>query len=176
MGRGATPCGAVAFAVGRGGRRGAWSVRLDAAPRLEDLRMRPAPAMTPQVVSGPPVPDLAALRGRVVLLDFFASWCGPCRVAMPWLDGLQSRLGPRGLSILGVTDEAPTVARRTATDTGVRYPIASHRTASLRYGVQSLPTLVLLDRRGVVREVYRGIDGAQARQLEALVRRLLAEP
>lgn len=170
------PGQSISLVVQRGAQRIQLSATLAHQPALEDLRSQPPPPMRPEWVTGPSTVDPAQLRGRVVIMDFFASWCGPCRATMPWLDGLQQRLGPRGLTVVGVTDETAPVARRLSSSLGIRYAIATDRTASIRWAVSSLPTLVVIDRRGVVREVYAGMDPARTVALEGLVRRLLNEP
>lgn len=174
--RRAQPGRSLAMTVVRGSQRIALSALLEPAPSADSIRSRPHPPMRPQWAMGPSSIDPAQLRGRVVIMDFFASWCGPCRATMPWLDGLNTRLSPRGLTVVGVTDESVQVARRLGSDLNVHYAIASDRTASIRWAVRSLPTLVVIDRRGVVREVFTGMDASQARAVEALVRRLIAEP
>jgi thiol-disulfide isomerase/thioredoxin len=170
------PGQSMSIVVQRGAQRLQLAATLGAQPALEDLRAQPPPPMRPEWVTGPTAVDPAQLRGRVVIVDFFASWCGPCRATMPWLDRLQQRLGPRGLSVVGVTDESPAVAMRLSSSLGLHYAIATDRTASIRWAVSSLPTLVVIDRRGVVREVYAGMDPSRVTALEALVRRLLNEP
>jgi len=131
-----------------------------------------------EVASGAFPPSIASLRGRVVLLDFWATWCAPCRVVIPKLDDLQSRYGAQGLSVLGVsTEDAQDVAlfaRRIA----MHYGVASdrHGSTSRTYGVVSLPTLVVIDKRGVVRDVSIGYDPTGDARLESTIRSLLAEP
>ncbi len=170
------PGQSLRLTVVRGSQRLALSALLDPAPSADAIRSRPHPPMRPSWAMGPSAVDPAQMRGRVVIVDFFASWCGPCRATMPWLDQLSTRLAPRGLTVVGVTDESVAVARRLGSDLNVHYAIASDRTASIRWAVRSLPTLAVIDRRGVVREVYTGMDASQARAVEALVRRLIAEP
>jgi thiol-disulfide isomerase/thioredoxin len=128
-------------------------------------------------VSGNFPPSIGALRGRVVLLDFWATWCGPCRVVVPKLGALQSRYGAQGLSVLGVsTEDAPDVALF-AQRMSVRYAIAidKHAETTRSYGVMSLPTLVVIDKRGIVRDVSIGYDSTEDARLESSVRSLLAE-
>jgi thiol-disulfide isomerase/thioredoxin len=130
-----------------------------------------------QAVSGSFPNSIGAFRGKVVLLDFWATWCVPCRVVMPKLGELQTRYGAQGLAVLGLsTEEAQDVALFTR-QAGVPYGIAVDRHAETTrlYGVISLPTLVVIDKRGIVRDVAVGYDPADESRLEAIVRSLLAE-
>jgi thiol-disulfide isomerase/thioredoxin len=172
----------IAFA--RAGREQAVKVALAAfPPRDEMIRMDLVGAFAPawrdvQPASGSFPASIGSLRGRVVLLDFWATWCAPCRVAIPKLDALQARYGAQGLSVLGVTaDEAADVALF-AQRMGMRYGIGvdTHGRTSRTYGVVSLPTLVVIDKRGVVRDVAVGYDSGGDARLETEVQSLLAEP
>jgi thiol-disulfide isomerase/thioredoxin len=122
--------------------------------------------------------SLAALRGRVVLLDFWATWCGPCRIVAPKLSALQDRYGAQGLSVVGVAADDPQDIARFATRLPVSYPLAAdlEGETSRDYGISSLPTLLVIDKRGVVREVAVGYDPAEDAWLDGQVRSLLAEP
>jgi thiol-disulfide isomerase/thioredoxin len=166
-----------ALVVQRGHQRLTLDVRLTSAPRMGSIAVgSPAPSLAAQLVMGSGPSDLAQLRGRVVLLDFWASWCGPCRVVMPVLNGLHQRYAAQGLTVLGVTDEGPSVARAAGTQLAIRYTLASEPSAAPRFGVTGLPTMVVIDRAGNVRRVVVGVDGSEMRRLDALVRQLLAEP
>lgn len=120
--------------------------------------------------------SLAELRGRVVVLDFWASWCGPCLESMPTLATLDRRLRGKGLSVVGVlTGDADLAgAARVAEDAGVGYPLVVDPDGAVatRYGADNLPTVVVLDRQGVIRAVEVGLTppGALARLVEPLLR------
>jgi len=146
-----------------------------AARRGEGVRVgTAAPALGASTVAQGNDPiDLGRLRGRVVLLDFWATWCGPCRMIMPMLNNLSTRYSAQGLTVLGLSDEPATEARAFAQQTGVAYTLASSPSSVATYGVHSLPTLVFIDRRGVVRRVSVGVSSPQA--LEQQVTQLLAE-
>lgn len=136
----------------------------------------PAPAFDGRSLEGRPI-RLEALRGRVVLLDFWATWCPPCVASMPTLDRLHDELGERGLTVIGVNQEpgeAPRV-RAFLESRGLDFPVVMDAGAIAQtYGVRSLPTTFLVDREGEVRASYRGLI-PEAR-LEAAIRDLLAEP
>jgi len=130
-----------------------------------------------QGVSGSFPSSIGAFRGKVVVLDFWATWCVPCRVVIPKLGDLQARYGAQGLAVVGMsTEEAQDVAlfaRRTAMPYAVG--VDRHAETTRLYGVISLPTLVIIDKRGIVREVAVGYDPGDDSRLEATVRTLLAE-
>lgn len=132
-------------------------------------------ASAPQPVVGHPAPDftlrtpaggsirLGALRGKVVLVNFWASWCGPCRSEMPRLSGWYRRLHARGLVVLGVDqqEDRSTVAAFLR-KLHVPYPVALDESASVsaRYNVWGLPRTILVDRRGLISSVAVGpVDG-----------------
>ena len=175
---------AVDVAVSRSGQTLTLRVTLAPFPTQDDMmRMDLVGAFAPawrdiQTVSGTFPPSVGSMRGRVVLLDFWATWCAPCRVVIPKLDALQARFGAQGLRVLGVsTEEASQVAlftQRMPVQYGVGVDVHGKTTRS--YGVGSLPTLVVIDKRGVVRDVAIGYDPGEDARLEATVRTLLAEP
>ena len=122
--------------------------------------------------------SLSDLRGHVVVLDFWATWCGPCRMAMPKLGALQARYGAQGLSVLGVSSEKQEDVAVFVQRTAVSYPVGVDTDAATTrsYGISSLPTLILVDKRGIVREVSVGYDFTEDARVEGSVRALLSEP
>jgi cytochrome c biogenesis protein CcmG/thiol:disulfide interchange protein DsbE len=103
---------------------------------------------------------LSDFKGRTVLLDFWASWCGPCAFEAPIVDRLARRYQKRGLVVLGVNvDDPPEVIRRYAAQKGLSYPMVvdpAGRT-SAQYGVDKLPSLVVIDKDGNVFAFLTGI-------------------
>ena len=127
------------------------------------------PSITAAGAPGAPV-SLAELRGKVVVLDFWATWCGPCLKAMPKLD-LLARTHPEVVVLAINLDDAE--AARTLWDARgylIRL-IADDGQVSQRYGVSTIPHSVVIDRNGVVRMVARG----NTTELDATVRALLSE-
>jgi cytochrome c biogenesis protein CcmG, thiol:disulfide interchange protein DsbE len=115
----------------------------------------------------------------VLVVDFWATWCDPCREQLPFLDTLAARYGPSGLLVVAVAfDEERAAVEAFLTAAPVTFPILWDRAGeqlSPRLGIDRLPTTVLVDRRGLVRSVHLGYGRAEGEKLEAEVRRLLAE-
>ncbi len=128
-------------------------------------------------VSGVLPASIRELRGRVLVIDFWASWCRPCRAVAPRLSAWQAAYGAQGLTVIGFTDDPPEVAAEYAQALGMRYTIASDEGGEVTraYGVIGLPTMVLVDKKGTIREIYLGAHGSGA-DIDQAIRALLAEP
>jgi len=118
------------------------------------------------------------LRGQVVMLNFWASWCGPCRQEMPLLDALYTRYNPAGFTLLGVNVEPdPKDADKLLKEIPVSFPILYDTTSkvSKAYNVDAMPTTVLVDCNGQARYIHRGYKSGDEKQYKKLVKQLLKE-
>lgn len=134
------------------------------------------PAFDVTTLGGTPLSD-RTLRGRVVLVNFWATWCLPCRVEMPLLQAMSQRHYGRGLTVVGLSVDrtAPETVQKFLTERGITYPVAivGRDVETAFGGVQGYPTSVLLDRTGRVR--YKVLGPLGMASLEPAVRRLLAD-
>jgi thiol-disulfide isomerase/thioredoxin len=114
----------------------------------------------PSLQTGQSPVSLADYRGKVVYLDFWSSWCAPCRRAMPHLDALRQEYSREDFEVVGISvDPDAADARRLLDRIPVAYPLAldaGGQMAGDRYGVAVLPAALLIDRNGVVRAVLQG--------------------
>ncbi len=121
---------------------------------------------------------LEEYRGQVVLLNFWASWCGPCRQEMPLLDRLHHRYEDTGFAVLGVNVEGETApAQEIVEKTNVTFPILidDGQKVSEMYNLQAMPSTVVIDRDGVVRYIHLGYKpGDEAKYVE-VVKKLIRE-
>ena len=134
-----------------------------------------APAISGKDLNGNPV-SLAKLAGRVVIIDFWASWCGPCKDEMPVLQRLSKKYEQQGLSVIGVSvDESAANAKKFIKQQGVTFPSIHDATHSIadRYKPAKMPTSVIVDRKGAVRYVHGGFKAGDAPAMEKEVRSLL---
>lgn len=133
---------------------------------------QPVPALELPEIGGEPGASisLADLSGKVVYLDFWASWCGPCRVSFPQLEALRTELGPRGFEVLAVNlDEFEADAHEFLEKVPVSYPVVRDAAGDspARFGVLGMPTGFLIDRDGILRVIHQGYrksDGPKLRQ------------
>lgn len=135
-----------------------------------------APPLELQGTGGPV--SLAALRGQVVLLDFWASWCPPCRLSLPWMDQVLARHAAAGLSVLAVNlDRQRSAADRFLHEVPTQTRLAYDPTGETpqRFGVRAMPTSFVIGRDGRIRLQHEGFREADREPLEtALVAALRA--
>ncbi|HUN72341.1 MAG TPA: TlpA disulfide reductase family protein [Steroidobacteraceae bacterium] len=148
-----------------------------ALPALAAAADVPAPAFTLQSVDGKTV-SLAQYKGDVVMINFWASWCGPCRQEMPLLDDIYKQYKDMGFVLLGVNVEPDAHnANAWLSKTPVSYPILydPKSQVSQLYSVQAMPTTVIVDRQGVVRFVHNGYLPGDENQYMNSIRSLIVQ-
>ena len=121
--------------------------------------------------------DLKAYRGKVVLLNFWATWCAPCQLEMPRFIAWQSQYSPRGLQVIGISmDDDPALVRSLCAKLKVNYPVVmgDEKIGELYGGVLGLPVTYLIDTHGEIRAEYRGETDLS--RIEMQMKMLLPQP
>lgn len=145
----------------------------DGSKRLEG---KAAPGFTLTSLDGKKV-SLADYKGRPVLVNFWATWCGPCKVEMPWFEELRKQYAAQGFEILGLADDVDAgkdAIAKVVRQTGVTYPIllTDGKVQTAYGGLDYLPMSFYIDRNGIVVEVTAGLGSKD--ELEANIKKTIA--
>ena len=140
------------------------------------MRGKQAPAFALTNLDGKKV-SLADYKGRPVLVNFWATWCGPCKVEMPWFEEFRKQYAAQGFEILGLADDVDAgkdMIAKVATKAGVSYPIllTDGKVQTAYGGLDVLPMSFYVDRNGVIVEQTAGLGSKE--QIEANIKKVIA--
>jgi peroxiredoxin len=148
-----------------------------ALPALAGSEGGPAPAFALGARGGHDV-SLAQYRGQVVMLNFWASWCGPCRQEMPLLEGIYKKYSKLGFTLIGVNVEPDSKAADDwLKETPVSFPILYDKDSKVSklYDVGGMPSTVFIDRSGKLRKLHRGYKPGDENEYLDTIRALIRE-
>lgn len=141
---------------------------LDAGAKMPEIGLKD--------LSGKTV-DLSSLAGKVVIIDFWATWCAPCKEELPELEKLHKKYGSKGLAVLGVSiDKEAGVVKPFLDKMKITFPVvhdAGHALAG-KYAPPRMPSSYIVDKKGIVRYVHGGYRASDAAEFEKQVQELLA--
>lgn len=136
-----------------------------------------APEITLPGMDGKTV-KLSDFRGQVVMVNFWASWCQPCRTEMPYIEDIYKKYKKIGFTVLGVNvDENPAHGKKMLKEIPVSFPIVfdSDNKMIEKYEVQAMPSTYMVDRKGNIRDIHRGYKKGDEKAYENYIRKLLRE-
>ena len=123
--------------------------------------------------------ELNSFSGKVLYVDFWASWCLPCAKSFPFLNELQQQYALEGLQVMGINlDEEPEDAEEFLLRFPAKFTLASDLTKQCAedLGVVAMPSSYLIDRKGIIRHIHLGFRAGETEDLRKMVKQLLAEP
>lgn len=139
---------------------------------------QPAPQFNlPSLVKDKPV-GLAQFKGKVIYLDFWASWCAPCRISFPLLNQLHQKLKAQGFEVIAINlDEDKANAEKFLSAFPVNFTVLrdSHGEWADRYVVESMPTSFIIDRQGIIQVIHHGFTSDDINELEQKIVTLLSK-
>ena len=119
---------------------------------------------------------ISQFRGRVLIVDFWATWCGPCKVEIPFLENLYSQYKDKGLTIIGVGLDNPVALQRFYDAMGMNYIVLKGTQAiAQEFQIRGIPTTYLLDKQGRIAHRFVGFSPALKQTFETMVQSLLKE-
>lgn len=138
---------------------------------------KPAPDFTLKSLTGKNL-NLTEQRGKIIVINFWASWCGPCRTEMPVLQKFYEKYQDLGVSVWGVNVEQENQAGRDfLADLNLSFPILfdASNTLSETYQVEAMPTTIIVDRDGLVRYAYQGYKPGYEKKYAKAIKKLIRE-
>lgn len=123
--------------------------------------------------------NLSQFKGKVVYVDFWASWCAPCVQSFPFMNGLHRDFSPKGLQVLAINmDEIAADAQNFLTEHPAQFTVLTDANQQCAKGfqVKAMPSSYLIDRNGVIRHEHLGFHKGETAEIQALIKQLLAEP
>jgi len=120
--------------------------------------------------------SISQYRGRVLIVDFWATWCGPCKVEIPFLEDLYSQYKDKGLTVIGVGLDNPFALEKFHNDMDMNYNVLKGtQQIAQKFGIRGIPTTYILDKEGRIARKFVGFNPALKQTFDALVQSLLKE-
>ncbi len=120
---------------------------------------------------------LSAYKGKVVYVDFWASWCGPCKQSFPWLNEMQSKYGAKGFQVIGINVDAKTAdAKVFLNEVPAKFTVAydDKGVTPKQFGIKGMPSSILLDASGKIIAQHTGFRDSDKAQLEQAIQQALS--
>lgn len=143
------------------------------------VRAEPAPDFSLPTLRGSEILRLSSLRGKVVYIDFWASWCAPCAVSLPEISLLYYQVSDQNFEVVAINlDQSKSEASRFINKISPPYPVLfdAEKTTPKQYSVSAMPMAFLIDKKGQVRVRYKGYQSGDHNKLYSDIQQLLKEP
>lgn len=124
------------------------------------------------------VKDASSLKGKVVYVDFWASWCGPCRRSFPWLKDISARYEAKGFKVVTINlDRDRSAAKKFIEEMKLPFEVFYDSTGAIaeKFGIEAIPSSYLYGRDGILKSEHRGFNPAKGPEMDSLISKLLME-